>query len=536
MDPIDLSLVLSDGEEAGPNIISSRVQRLSLAESDRMLTFPLSTRKRKRQESIRSSILSSREDSEFDAVILPSIENDSNTSSRDAICISDEETPSASLSNAYYVSSEEEGEESSDDVQIIGITRKSDYQATKSRKYPNPLPSIKRNQVNYKNAIYTKGDDVEFADNSFMRVVRIEQDISGKIFLVGKLLNHAMSMPETAPMKLSRENRDLLDLHGQPTHNLKWPSFSENNATIELVWMVEEGSGQYESSNGLQRRPLIDVLGKEDIVFTNVPWAPQGHSDHVINNDFGQQQLVCRWKYTEVFKAGNRNPFEWSIQCLRTDECDKTYVTPPSKLRRNWRGKTNLGGSGSKFTSSINVNTGIEQFKENQVYTMGDSFCGAGGMSCGARDAGLELKWAFDTCEDVIKTHAMNFAKDGTKSLHCDVTDFITRIVNEGYIVDILHLSPPCQPFSPANTTGDEERNWENKAVLFAVQDLIERTRPRVITVEETEGLQNRHGLFFNQLISVFIAKNYSVRWTVLKCNEFGVPQARRRLVIFAAG
>lgn len=37
-----------------------------------------------------------------------------------------------------------------------------------------------------------------------------------------------------------------------------------------------------------------------------------------------------------------------------------------------------------------------ERSFEQQTYTFADAFCGAGGMSLGARAAGLRLSWAFD--------------------------------------------------------------------------------------------------------------------------------------------
>ncbi|KAK4904021.1 hypothetical protein LTR66_017950, partial [Elasticomyces elasticus] len=101
--------------------------------------------------------------------------------------------------------------------------------------------------------------------------------------------------------------------------------------------------------------------------------------------------------------------------------------------------------------------------------------------------------------------------------------------------VDVLHLSPPCQPFSAANTTPNEARNEMNTAPLLGCSQLIQALRPRIVTVEEAPGLYGRHKPWFNTLINQFTELGFSVAWTNLRCSDFGVPQQRRRFIIIAA-
>lgn len=44
--------------------------------------------------------------------------------------------------------------------------------------------------------------------------------------------------------------------------------------------------------------------------------------------------------------------------------------------------------------------------------------------------------------------------------------------------VDIMHLSPPCQPFSPAHTIASPERDEINEAAMFSACHLLEVVRP----------------------------------------------------------
>lgn len=102
--------------------------------------------------------------------------------------------------------------------------------------------------------------------------------------------------------------------------------------------------------------------------------------------------------------------------------------------------------------------------------------------------------------------------------------------------VDVCHCSPPCQPFSPAHTVNNQERDELNSACIFAARNLLQRARPRVLTMEETSGLYERHKETMHRVILDIIEEGYSVRWSILDCFHYGVPQCRKRLLIIAAG
>lgn len=170
---------------------------------------------------------------------------------------------------------------------------------------------------------------------------------------------------------------------------------------------------------------------------------------------------------------------------------------------------------------------------QHDVYTFADGFCGAGGVSYGAKMAGLQVKYAFDKCALKILTYRLNYPE--CKSQIHDVNVFILHARRRKYNVDVLHLSFPCQPYSAANTRPNAYKNELNQAPLLAGEDVIKELRPRIVTIEETSGLLERHPTWFNALILQFTTLGFSVQWKILKCSDYGVPQTRKRLIIIAA-
>jgi len=377
-----------------------------------------------------------------------------------------------------------------------------------------------RGRENGINFTCAPGKNVEFRDGTFMRINSVFKDGNGQVFIEGKLLERGNGLDAKMPRRRN-----------------------------ELVWMIESRA----DGNGPAKevvRSLSEVARNREVVFTNQP-HPQLSSltDSASfpnpSLDVKAGALFCRWKRT-IVRSGTRVSAE-SIESLRYEEADdqirRTMTgfevhtrVKHAEVREKWRGVTPLGGSHLQNVETININdeweTGVMR-----SYTFGDAFCGAGGASKGARDAGLFVRWGFDSDEEALRTYMVNFEPNGTKGYHEPVHIFLRRASKHAdCLVDVIHISPPCQPFSPAHTVPSLDRDEKNQAALFSVMQLIETIKPRIITMEETEGLLNRHGEWFSALIHVFIHLGYSVRWKVVKCEEFGVPQARRRLFIIAAG
>ena len=199
------------------------------------------------------------------------------------------------------------------------------------------------------------------------------------------------------------------------------------------------------------------------------------------------------------------------------------------------------GGAGVKRTvnqmnwSEHRPNKRINKSRQSiqQRYTFGDCFCGAGGTSRGAIQAGLHINWGFDFNLPTCQSYKLNFPT--ARIYNVWAHDFVNLPDQDhDFKIDICHLSPPCQFFSNAHTIAGTDDEM-NTASLFSVSKLLEKARPRVVTLEQTAGLLRRHSLFFNALVMMFTERGFSIRWRLLECADYGLPQHRLRLFIIAS-
>lgn len=314
----------------------------------------------------------------------------------------------------------------------------------------------------------------------------------------------------------------------------------------ELVWIGNELRPVY----------LDQVKSIRRIRFTNKRRRNWENHEH----------LVCRLKLTTRARQwtpgandqAGREPLgaeEVFIEYLSPDEADPELTSTNKSLREAWRGETTPFGAGrlppgveretSDRTEVIDLasppptidltETGAEpEIPLNlRSYTYGDAFCGGGGVSCGAQQAGMSIKWAFDRCHHAMDTYRRNF--NAPIMENAEVFEFMTNQASD-MLVDVAHCSPPCQPFSPAHTVHNQARDETNSSCIFTATDLLKKARPRILTMEETYGLAQRHKPIFQRMIMDLVEIGYSVRWAVLECVNYGVPQYRKRLIILAAG
>ncbi|HAH76210.1 MAG TPA: DNA (cytosine-5-)-methyltransferase [Kandleria vitulina] len=153
-------------------------------------------------------------------------------------------------------------------------------------------------------------------------------------------------------------------------------------------------------------------------------------------------------------------------------------------------------------------------------------FSGAGGMDLGFVRAGFEIIWANDFFEDAVKSYRKNI---GRHMIHGDITKISSDDIPDG--ADVIIGGFPCQGFSVANTkrSMEDKRNYLYKEMLRVIAD----KRPKFFVAENVKGLLSMEkGKVIKMIKSDFENLGYHVDARVLNAAEYGVPQARERVVI----
>jgi len=120
----------------------------------------------------------------------------------------------------------------------------------------------------------------------------------------------------------------------------------------------------------------------------------------------------------------------------------------------------------------------------------------------------------------------------GTIVFEEDVSDFITGR-REHPRIDVLHISAPCQFWSPARVNAGQH-DEANRAALYSIPALVDKVRPRVFLMEQTFGLvSDEYSKYFNMLLHSITALGCSIQWSNrCKFVNYGLPQERKRLMM----
>lgn len=172
---------------------------------------------------------------------------------------------------------------------------------------------------------------------------------------------------------------------------------------------------------------------------------------------------------------------------------------------------------------------------ENEEYIVANSpdkfkvvslFSGAGGMDLGFINSGFEIIWANDFFQEAVDSYRKNIGKH---MIYGDITKISSDDIPDG--ADVIIGGFPCQGFSVANTrrSMDDKRNFLYKEMLRIIKD----KNPKFFVAENVKGILSiEKGKVFEMIKSDFESLGYEVEAHILNAAEYGVPQARERVVI----
>ena len=146
-----------------------------------------------------------------------------------------------------------------------------------------------------------------------------------------------------------------------------------------------------------------------------------------------------------------------------------------------------------------------------------DLFCGMGGFTVGAINAGATCIMSVDNWNEACAVHRANHSTIPVTQMelgHPDHWRFFKRMVDDyrsrGYHIHI-HGSPPCQALSNASTRNPED----GMPLVLWYLDLVKRCEPDSWSMENVVPVRKK--------------LREGIPSVVLNSADFGVPQTRRR-------
>jgi DNA (cytosine-5)-methyltransferase 1 len=172
------------------------------------------------------------------------------------------------------------------------------------------------------------------------------------------------------------------------------------------------------------------------------------------------------------------------------------------------------------------------------VFRLGELFCGPGGIALGAKAAEVRVKgevykiehvWANDYDKDTCDTYTKNICPESPKSVICkDIRKLdIAKLKN----IDALAFGFPCNDFS---IVGEQLGMNGVYGPLYSYGvAVLKKFKPKFFLAENVGGLKNSNeGKAFAKIITELSESGYKVTPHLYKFEEYGVPQARHRLII----
>jgi DNA (cytosine-5)-methyltransferase 1 len=155
-------------------------------------------------------------------------------------------------------------------------------------------------------------------------------------------------------------------------------------------------------------------------------------------------------------------------------------------------------------------------------------FSGGGGLDLGFERAGYTHRTSYeilDVCGETLRANRPHWdIRAGEPAGDVRAAAFSTF---RG--IDVVHGGPPCQPFSIAGKQAgaDDPRNMWPDFVRC-----VQQARPRAFVAENVPGLLDRKFEdFVAQFILAPLESQYHVFKFTLVAHDFGVPQARKRVI-----
>jgi len=167
-----------------------------------------------------------------------------------------------------------------------------------------------------------------------------------------------------------------------------------------------------------------------------------------------------------------------------------------------------------------------------------DFFCGAGGMTCGLREAGIEVIAGVDfdpQCKDTYEANnkGSKFVEANIKELPSDYFEKEFSVAKDDDNLIMIGCSP-CQYYSIINTSKNKSK--ESKDLLIDFQKFIEYYKPGYVLVENVPGIVTNKESVLSKFKDFLESESmgYKVEYRIINMCDYGIPQTRKRFSLIA--
>ncbi|TKX35160.1 DNA cytosine methyltransferase [Halorubrum sp. CGM5_25_10-8B] len=167
-----------------------------------------------------------------------------------------------------------------------------------------------------------------------------------------------------------------------------------------------------------------------------------------------------------------------------------------------------------------------------------DLFCGAGGLTYGLQEAGIDVRAGFDIESECRHPYTEN--NSDVDFVEGDLSDDVSNAEIEEYLsageddYTLIAGCAPCQPYSTmSNGNKNRTEDHEKWGLMDEFAEIVADIQPDLVTMENVPQVQKHDP--YDDFCRRLAEAGYHISDRVVDCPNYGVPQQRKRMVLLAS-
>lgn len=162
-----------------------------------------------------------------------------------------------------------------------------------------------------------------------------------------------------------------------------------------------------------------------------------------------------------------------------------------------------------------------------------DLFCWIWWLTCWLRQANINVLAGLDFDASCAETYEKN---NHAKFISADISKYDFSELKKLYSKDSVKVLVGCAPCQPFSSHSNKKKNKEVDARWNLIDHFIrwvDELQPEIVSMENVRGLTKQK--VFQDFIKKLEDRGYKIDYDVVYCPEFGIPQARHRMVLLGS-